>query len=114
MKLDTQARHDPAHGVWCRVCRTCFEAREGYAQTPGPSRDLTKQFKKLRRPVLERGDLELNRLIVRLDKARPRACCGTWGMTIRPALTRAPPRPPRVGPPRRPQPQNKNKNRKTV
>ena len=110
MKLNVQAKHDPAHGVWCRVCRTCFESREGFRQEVGPSairprgpgltpspraltralrcvvvcavwswartlgttRDLTKQFRKLRKPVQERVDLELNRLIMRLDKVGER------------------------------------------
>jgi rabenosyn-5 len=99
MKLNAQAKHDTENGVWCRVCRSCFEAREGYrqelgtggclrctakrrtclvevgtrtgARAAGATRDLSRAFRRLRKPVQERGDLELNRLIVRLDKLRP-------------------------------------------
>jgi len=103
MRLNVQAKHDPIHGVFARVCRTCFESREGFRQelgTPsarpsikvstlltartrrrcppgratGPVRQLTQQFVKLRQPVLERGDMELNRLIMRLDKVGAADC----------------------------------------
>ena len=35
MKLNKDANHDPAKGVWCRVCQTCFEDRKGYLQEEG-------------------------------------------------------------------------------
>jgi len=103
MRLNTQAKHDPVQGVFARVCRACFESREGFLQelgtpsarrltkpstllTPacapmltafritGPVRQLTQHFVRLRQPALERGDMELNRLIMRLDKVSYAEC----------------------------------------
>ncbi|CCJ31537.1 unnamed protein product, partial [Pneumocystis jirovecii] len=33
IKLSKEARHDPMHGIWSRVCKNCYEEREGYMDT---------------------------------------------------------------------------------
>ena len=30
MKLSRSALHEPVHGLWCRVCETCYKSRQGY------------------------------------------------------------------------------------
>ncbi len=37
MKLSRSAQHEPARGLWCRVCETCYQSREGYNDRSGKS-----------------------------------------------------------------------------
>ena len=30
IKLSRSAQHEPVHGIWCRVCETCYILRDGY------------------------------------------------------------------------------------
>ncbi|KAJ1548222.1 carboxypeptidase Y-deficient, partial [Cladochytrium tenue] len=79
------ARHDPVTGVWCRVCQSCYEGREGYSDChgepvlllalvqdspyfPGVSRKRTVAFLKARKPKTDLAHLEANKLEKRLEK----------------------------------------------
>ena len=35
MKLSRSALHEPVHGLWCRVCETCYKSRQGYNDLNG-------------------------------------------------------------------------------
>eukprot|EP01137_Pigoraptor_chileana_P028846 Opistho-2@13246 len=67
MKLNVNARPDPA-GIPCRVCRVCFDSREGAQQEFGQSRNLMGLFKRTREEKNGRDDVETNKLIIRLEK----------------------------------------------
>ncbi|KAJ3169758.1 carboxypeptidase Y-deficient [Geranomyces variabilis] len=62
------ARADPVAGVWCRVCRDCYTAREGYNSTLGVSRSKTRVFVRLRKSRIDALHLESNKLEKRLEK----------------------------------------------
>ncbi|KAJ3160596.1 carboxypeptidase Y-deficient [Geranomyces michiganensis] len=62
------ARADPVAGVWCRVCRECYTAREGYSATLGVSRSKTGIFLRLRKSRMDAMLLESNKLEKRLEK----------------------------------------------
>lgn len=68
MKLDKKAHHDPASGVWSRVCETCYKSRPGYLDHTGATRDLTQMFKKKRQTQIDDRELEVNKLEKRLVK----------------------------------------------
>ncbi|KAG5518950.1 hypothetical protein PMAC_002481 [Pneumocystis sp. 'macacae'] len=42
IKLSKEARHDPLNGIWSRVCKNCYEERDGYMDT-NDSRIMGKQ-----------------------------------------------------------------------
>lgn len=66
MRLSRTANYEPVRGSWCRVCRPCYEGRPWYNDKEGTSRDLTLQFHSRRKQVVDRLQLEHNRLGKRL------------------------------------------------
>lgn len=66
MKLSKTAKHDPAHGYWCRVCETCYESRSGYNDLEGVTKDITSTFKIVREQKSRDRELESHRLQKRL------------------------------------------------
>ncbi|KAI9366591.1 FYVE zinc finger-domain-containing protein [Pilaira anomala] len=68
IKLNRQAKHDPDHGIWCKVCMQCYVARDGYNDTQGAKRSKTDLFLKQRAKTIDRVYLESNRLEKRLEK----------------------------------------------
>lgn len=68
MKLSKTAHHDPSHGVWSRVCETCYKSRPGYLDYHGTTRDLTSAFKNRRQVRIDDHELEVNKLEKRLVK----------------------------------------------
>lgn len=68
MKLSRSAQHEPVRGYWYRVCETCYKSREGYNDHSGVTQDHTAEFVKMRRPRIERRNLEIQRLEKRLTK----------------------------------------------
>lgn len=68
MKLSKQAKHDPEHGVWSKVCGNCFIGRKGYIDYGGATRSKTDLFLKQRAKTIDRVYLESNRLEKRLEK----------------------------------------------
>ncbi|KAI8388681.1 FYVE zinc finger-domain-containing protein [Radiomyces spectabilis] len=68
IKLNRQARHDPAHGTWAKVCAGCFVGREGYVEHLGAMRNASALFLSRRAKAMERVYLERNRLEKRLEK----------------------------------------------
>ncbi|KAI8576099.1 hypothetical protein K450DRAFT_258451, partial [Umbelopsis ramanniana AG] len=68
MKLNTSAKHDPANGIWCRVCHTCYVSRDGYLDNEGAIRSRTALFLMRRMKTIDRVHLESNKLEKRLEK----------------------------------------------
>lgn len=68
IKLNRQAHHDPEHGIWCKVCATCFVNRKGYMDYGGAIQNKTALFMKQREKVIDKVHLESNRLERRLEK----------------------------------------------
>ncbi|KTW26796.1 uncharacterized protein T551_03258 [Pneumocystis jirovecii RU7] len=68
IKLSKEARHDPMHGIWSRVCKNCYEEREGYMDTNGPIIDFFPEFKQHRTQAVHKINLYANRLEKRLSK----------------------------------------------
>lgn len=68
MKLSRSANHEPVRGFWLRVCETCYKSREGYNDHHGLERDHTAGFAALRKPRVERHNLEVARLETRLTR----------------------------------------------
>ncbi|BFZ57271.1 carboxypeptidase Y-deficient [Savitreella phatthalungensis] len=68
MRLSRAATYEPVRGIWCRVCKTCYEARPWYSDTRGAERDQTATFKDFRLRSSARHQLETNRLTKRLDR----------------------------------------------
>ena len=68
MKLATDARHDPANGIWCRVCETCYKDRDGYIEPLGAVRNKTGLFNNCRRQRVDKINLDVNKLEKRLEK----------------------------------------------
>lgn len=66
MKLNKNAKHDAAHGHWCRVCETCYESRPGYNDFEGITKDITFTFKRVREEKSRDRELESHRLQKRL------------------------------------------------
>ncbi|KAJ3095992.1 carboxypeptidase Y-deficient [Phlyctochytrium planicorne] len=62
------ARHDPAKGIWCRVCESCYCGKEGYRDIAGVSRHKTSSFLKHRKGFVDQLNLETNRIIKRFEK----------------------------------------------
>lgn len=72
IKLSRSAQHEPVRGFWCRVCKGCYEGREGYWEVEGVCRDRTGELVERRRGRLERERLEVARLEKRLTKVSTR------------------------------------------
>ncbi|KTW31593.1 hypothetical protein T552_00231 [Pneumocystis carinii B80] len=68
IKLSQDAQHDPDHGVWSRVCKYCYEEREGYMDTNGPVIDYFPEFKHFRAQAVDKINLHANRLEKRVSK----------------------------------------------
>ncbi|KAG4301134.1 hypothetical protein PCK1_002444 [Pneumocystis canis] len=68
IKLSKEARHDPIHGIWSRVCKYCYEKRKGYMDVDGPIIDLFSEFKYHRKKAVDKINLYANRLEKRLSK----------------------------------------------
>jgi rabenosyn-5 len=68
IKLNKQAQHDPEHGIWCKVCVSCFMNRKSYLDNEGATRSKTALFLKHRAKSIDRVYLESNRLEKRLEK----------------------------------------------
>ncbi|KAK9468480.1 FYVE zinc finger-domain-containing protein [Lipomyces arxii] len=68
MKLNKRAKWDPVHGVWARVCFSCFESRPGFNDASGMVEDITSSFKETRRKTVTKAHLEANLLEKRLVK----------------------------------------------
>eukprot|EP00128_Syssomonas_multiformis_P014665 Colp12_sorted_trinity150504_noHs@3099 len=68
MRLSANATPDAEHGVWCKVCKSCFETRDHFEQTEGQTRSHTKEFEKLRKKTISRIELETNKILSRLEK----------------------------------------------
>ncbi|KAK9360924.1 FYVE zinc finger-domain-containing protein [Lipomyces starkeyi] len=68
MKLNKRAKWDPVHGVWARVCFSCFESRPGFNDRSGTIEDLSSAFTEKRRKTVTKAHLEANLLEKRLTK----------------------------------------------
>ncbi|KAK9451021.1 FYVE zinc finger-domain-containing protein [Limtongia smithiae] len=68
MKLDKKAQWDPQHGVWCRVCFSCFESRPGFNDASGLVNDITYAFVEKRKRTITKSHLEVNLLEKRLSR----------------------------------------------
>lgn len=68
MKLSRSAKHEPARGLWCRVCETCYKSRDGYNDHNGCERNHTEFFKNVRRRTVDKRNLESTRLETRLTR----------------------------------------------
>lgn len=68
IKLDRQAKHDPDHGAWCKVCMLCYVGRKGYTDDHGATCSKTDMFLKQRSKTIDRVYLDSNRLEKRLEK----------------------------------------------
>ncbi|KAJ9065926.1 carboxypeptidase Y-deficient, variant 2 [Entomophthora muscae] len=69
MRLDQRARHDSKDGLWGRVCRSCFTTKAGFLDDGKvKSRDLLKAFAAARSKVMDRRQLESNRIVSRLER----------------------------------------------
>lgn len=68
MRLSRSANYEPVRGIWCRVCKECYEKRPWYADTEGCSRDVYKSFDVLRNTALSKKHLEINLQHKRLAK----------------------------------------------
>ncbi|KAI0131941.1 FYVE zinc finger protein [Xylariales sp. AK1849] len=68
MKLSRSAAHEPARGLWYRVCETCYKSREGYNDHNGFTRDHMSTFRAIRKEKVDRQTLEISRLEKRLTK----------------------------------------------
>ena len=68
MKLSKTAQHDPARGLWYRVCETCYKSREGYTDRHGLERDRLGDFDSVRRNRLGQKEMEVSRLETRLSR----------------------------------------------
>ena len=40
MRLSRSAQHEPVHGLWCRVCETCYKSRDGYNDHTGTKESM--------------------------------------------------------------------------
>jgi hypothetical protein len=93
MKLSPSAVHDPEHGIWCRVCRGCYEGRPGYKSYQGmnlslfyfiifcgahiytgATRSWTTTLVARRSKTAQRIQLELNLLQKRIEKVTKPHC----------------------------------------
>ncbi|KAH8554952.1 FYVE zinc finger-domain-containing protein [Umbelopsis sp. PMI_123] len=87
MKLNTSAKHDPEHGIWCRVCHSCYTARDGYLDNEGAIRSRTALFLMRRMKTIDRVHLESNKLEKRLEKlAKIHSSSETLGRAEKPSL----------------------------
>lgn len=69
MRLTQQARPDPGKGLWACVCRRCFISKEVFHdKSPPVSKDHFSTFKSVRTKVVDRRQLEANRLTARLER----------------------------------------------
>jgi len=68
MKLSRAAQHEPARGMWYRVCETCYKTREGYNDRTGLERSHYEYFKVARRKTVDKQYLETSRLESRLTR----------------------------------------------
>ena len=68
MKLSRSGLHEPMHGIWGRVCETCYKSREGYNDKTGLERDLMPEFSDLRQRQADKSYLEVSRLEKRLTR----------------------------------------------
>lgn len=68
MRLSRSANYEPVRGIWCRVCKTCYESRVWYRDTDGLCRDLYTPFSILRKSSLNQKYLEINLQHKRLAK----------------------------------------------
>ena len=68
MRLNQEAKHDPDQGKWVRVCKDCFQAKDGFLDLEGKEKIWDKLFLKHRRKYVDKADLATNRLEKRLDK----------------------------------------------
>lgn len=68
MKLSRAAKHEPARGLWCRVCETCYKSRAGYSDHTGYERSHFEYFKSVRRKTVDKTNLEIGRLETRLTR----------------------------------------------
>lgn len=68
IKLSKDAQHDPLYGIWSRVCKHCYEERQGYMDTNGPIIDHFAEFKYQRKQAIHKINLYTNRLEKRLSK----------------------------------------------
>ncbi|KAJ3301223.1 carboxypeptidase Y-deficient [Kappamyces sp. JEL0829] len=67
-KLSVDAKHDPVHGFWARVCFKCFSTRKGYAQTMGVVRTRTASFLAVRAVKVAQTLMEVNKMEKRLER----------------------------------------------
>jgi hypothetical protein len=68
MKLSRSAQHEPARGLWYRVCETCYKTRTGYNDHTGAERNHFEYFKSARRKAVDKQYLETSRLESRLTR----------------------------------------------
>ncbi|KAJ1534250.1 carboxypeptidase Y-deficient, partial [Nowakowskiella sp. JEL0078] len=68
MKLSIDARYDPDHGYWVRVCLPCFTGRDGFLDTHGVSRSRTQTYLRIRKSKIDQVLLEANKLEKRLER----------------------------------------------
>lgn len=68
MKLDRTCLHSPETGIWCRVCQSCYQCRDGYLDSFGRSNNITREYTRVRRDKIGHVLLEVNMLEKRLEK----------------------------------------------
>lgn len=66
IRLSRSANYEPTRGIWCRVCKSCYEDRDWYSSNHGASTNHLLQFAQSRQVVVDRLDLDRNRLEKRL------------------------------------------------
>lgn len=68
MKLSRSAQHEPVHGLWCRVCETCYKSRDGYTDRQGLEHDRMTEFLSMRKDTVGKRMMEVSRLEKRLSR----------------------------------------------
>jgi hypothetical protein len=68
MKMSVSGQHDTSHGVWQRVCESCFSSKQGHDEPDGAIRSHSALFLRTRQRHVDRLQLEANRLENRLEK----------------------------------------------
>ncbi|EEB07500.1 prevacuole/endosomal FYVE tethering component Pep7 [Schizosaccharomyces japonicus yFS275] len=67
-KLSPSAGYDSKHGIWCRVCYSCFIQRPGYDDTNGTTRSRFSTYSSLRKPIKEKQEINFLLLEKRVKK----------------------------------------------
>jgi hypothetical protein len=68
MKLSVLAKADPINGIWARVCKKCYQLRNGYNNLNGVSRNRTQTFLQIRTKNSNQIMMEVNKIETRLER----------------------------------------------